>query len=57
MKLAPNPPVFHVPTVGRQRKLQMCIVIADTLTARIQETHILIGHIFCDLVKPERVVN
>jgi D-sedoheptulose 7-phosphate isomerase len=28
-----------------------CIVVPDNVTARIQECHILIGHIICELVE------
>ena len=35
---------------GRLKGLADCLCVPSTVTARIQETHILIGHIVCELV-------
>jgi D-sedoheptulose 7-phosphate isomerase len=41
---------------GRLREqCELCLVVPSDNTARIQEAHILIGHILCDLVEREAV--
>jgi D-sedoheptulose 7-phosphate isomerase len=32
-------------------RCEQCLAVSSTDTARIQEAHILIGHIFCDLIE------
>jgi D-sedoheptulose 7-phosphate isomerase len=46
--------IFTIGLAGRGGELAMCadlvFSVQSDITARIQETHIILGHIFCDLV-------
>ncbi len=42
---------------GKLAKLCDCICVPSTVTARIQESHILIGHIICELVEKRLFEN
>lgn len=43
---------------GRLKNMcQLSIVVPDDNTARIQEMHILIGHILCDLIEKHRILD
>jgi D-sedoheptulose 7-phosphate isomerase len=48
--------VYRIGLTGRgggkmAERCDQCIAVASTDTARIQEAHILIGHVFCDLIE------
>ncbi|MGD8206699.1 MAG: SIS domain-containing protein [Thiohalocapsa sp.] len=62
MELAAGLDLFRVGltggTGGRLRALSdLCLVVPSERTARIQEAHILIGHILCDLVEGHLVAS
>lgn len=42
---------FTGETGGKLKRQAECICVPSTITARIQEAHILIGHIVCELVE------
>ncbi len=44
-------------TGGKLKKQAECICVPSTITARIQEAHILIGHIVCELVEQTFVTS
>lgn len=44
-------------TGGKMASVTSCITVPSTNTARIQETHISIGHILCDLVETKIIQN
>ncbi len=54
---------FHLKTVGLSgndggklaKVVDLAITVASTSTARIQECHIAIGHLFCELVEAELI--
>ncbi len=53
-KTARNAGIFTLGMTGRGGKIKgladMVLTVASDVTARIQETHILMGHILCELV-------
>ncbi len=53
-KAARNAGIFTLGMTGRGGKIKgladMTLTVASEVTARIQETHILMGHILCELV-------
>ena len=62
IKSAKAKSIFTVALVGRDggemaRIADLCIIIPSNDTPRIQESHILIGHILCDIIEKEIFAN